>query len=71
MLGDLTGDGKINSADVNYLRNVANNNLFNSLVDKPYIQLAMLINNKDGLTNSDATILWNVVCGTEKINNFY
>ncbi len=72
VLGDLTGDGKINSADVNYLRNVANNkNLYDSFVDKPYIQLAMLINNKDGLTNSDATILWNVVCGTEKINNFY
>ncbi len=70
VLGDLTGDGKINSADVNYLRNVANNNLFNSLVDKPYIQLAMLINNKDGLTNSDATILWDVVLGIESIELF-
>ena len=71
VLGDLTGDGKINSADINYLRRVINDiTLYTSIVDKPYLQLAMLINNKDGLTSSDANILWNVVLGNESIELF-
>ena len=71
VLGDITGDGKVNSADVNYLRQAINDNsLYNNLADKQYIQLAMLILNKNGLTKNDAEILWNVVCGKMDIKDF-
>ncbi len=71
VLGDLTGDGKVNSADVNYLRQLINNaDLYNTLLDKSYIQLAALIVNKNGVSQSDANILWNVTCGIVDIEYF-
>ncbi len=71
VLGDLTGDGKVNSADVNFLRQmVANKSIYNSFNDKTYIQLATLIMNKGSLTSNDADILWSVVCGTNKMEYY-
>ncbi len=71
VLGDLTGDGKVNSADVNYIRQLANDKaLFDSLSDKAYIQLATLIINKNGLSVNDSNLLWNVVCGLVDITYF-
>lgn len=71
VLGDLTGDGKVNCADVNFLRQmVANKYIYNSLNDKSYLQLATLIMNKGGLTSNDADILWSVVCGINKMEYY-
>ena len=71
VLGDLTGDGKVNSADVNYIRQLINNtDLYNNLLDKSYIQLATLIVNKNGLSQSDSNILWNIICGIVDIEYF-
>ncbi len=71
VLGDLTGDGKVNSADVNYIRQMINDkNVYDNLNDKPYIQLATLIVNKNGLANIDCEILWNVACGKIDIADF-
>ena len=60
VLGDLTGDGKINSADMNLFRRVvSDSNLYNSFADRPYLQLAMQISNK----TIDCNIMWNAICG--------
>ena len=72
VLGDLTGDGKINSADINYLRRVINDiTLYTSIVDKPYLQLAMLINNMGGVSSAGSNILWEVTCGNDNIEKYF
>ena len=61
----------MNSADVNYIRQLINNtDLYNNLLDKSYIQLATLIVNKNGLSQSDSNILWNIICGIVDIEYF-
>ncbi len=69
VLGDITGDGKVNSADVNYLRQIVNNNSFESLSAEQ--KLATLIVNKGKEpTSTDVQILWEAVCGRIDINEF-
>ncbi len=64
VLGDLTGDGKINSADMNLFRRVvSDSNLYNSFADRPYLQLAMQISNKTIANTTDCNIMWNAICG--------
>ncbi len=75
VLGDLTGDGKINAADVTLLRRIINSSsgdiTFEEYVNRPELKMSMLIVNRGKVSNSDANILWNVVCGTDDISNFY
>ncbi len=71
VLGDLTGDGKVNSADVNCLRKiVSDSNYFETLAEKPYLQLAMMITNCGSINSSCSDVLWNVVCNKDKIINY-
>ncbi len=72
VLGDITGDGKVNSADVNYLRQITNDyTLHNELANKEYLQLAtLLINNGKMPNNADTEILWNIACGKIDILDF-
>lgn len=70
VLGDLTGDGKVNSADVNYLRQIINDNTIfeNSSLA---VKLSMIISNKgNAIEKADAEILWNVVCGRIDMSDF-
>ncbi len=70
VLGDLTGDGKVNSADVNYIRKIVNNNqLFVNALESVKIS-SLIVNNGKLPTNADAEILWNVVCGKIAIDDF-
>ena len=68
VLGDLTGDGKVNSADVNYLRQVANNGI-ESLSAEQKLS-ALIVNKGKLLSNADTETLWNVVCGKMDIESF-
>ncbi len=68
VLGDLTGDGKVNSADVNYLRQVANNGIDSLSAEQ---RLSALIVNKGNLpTITDTQILWEAICGRLDLNEF-
>ncbi len=68
VLGDLTGDGKVNSADINYLRQVANNGIESLSAEQ---RLSSLIVNKGNLpTITDTQILWEAICGRLDLNEF-
>ena len=69
VLGDITGDGKVNSADVNYLRQVVNNNSFESLSEEQKLS-ALIVNKGKEPTSTDVQILWEAVCGRIDINEF-
>lgn len=69
VLGDLTGDGKLNSLDVNRARKIVNENTYAEFDD--HIKFAMLIINRGSITtNSDIEIMWNVVCDKMDISEF-
>ncbi len=70
VLGDLTGDGKVNSADVNLLRRMVNDDIKFETTNVA-IQLSALIVNVGGsITNSDTQIIWEVACGRIDIRDF-
>ncbi len=69
VLGDLTGDGKVNSADVNYLRQIVNNNSFENLSAEQKLS-ALIVNKGKEPTSTDVQILWEAVCGRIDINEF-
>ena len=60
VLGDVTGDGKINAIDITYLRQVANSmEIYDSLsIEK---KLASLIVNIGKVTTADSEIIRNVL----------
>ncbi len=70
VLGDLTGDGVINSADVNYSRRIASNEIDFSKMPLEF-QLAGLVENKGKITAIDSEILWNVVTKGFDILNYF
>ncbi len=69
VLGDLTGDGKLNSADVNIIRQVVNNNSFNDLTIEQKLA-ALIVNKGNTPTKTDATLMWQAVCGEVDISEF-
>ncbi len=69
VLGDITGDGKVNSADVNYLRQIVNNNRFESLSEEQKLS-ALIVNKGKEPTSTDVQILWEAVCDRIDINEF-
>ncbi len=70
VLGDLTGDGKVNSADVNCLRQMVNNSEVYTNSSEVVKLSSLIINNGKTPTNADAEILWNVVCGKIDMSDF-
>ncbi len=69
VLGDLTGDGKVNSADVNYLRQVITNNSYENLSVEQKLA-ALIVNNGKIPTRTDSQIIWEVICGRVDIVEF-
>ncbi len=70
VLGDLTGDGVINSADVNCIRRIISNEIeFNNIPLE--FQLAGLVENKGKITAIDSEVLWNVVTKDFDILNYF
>ncbi len=70
VLGDITGDGKVNTADVNVIRQIVNDKaVFDNI--RIEAKLATLILNKGKLaTNSDSQLLWEAACGRLDIADF-
>ena len=70
VLGDITGDGKVNTADVNVIRQIVNDKeVFENI--RIEAKLASLILNKGKLaTNSDAQLLWETACGRMDLKDF-
>ena len=69
VLGDLTGDGNVNTLDITFMRRIAKGYVdFDSL--KVEFKLAALITNKGGVINADADILWDSMGGFD-LSKYY
>ena len=70
VLGDLTGDGKVNTLDITFMRRIATSVAeFDCL--KVEFKLAALITNKGSVINADADILWDSMDETLKLSNYF
>ena len=73
VLGDLTGDGEVNTMDVTCLNRIISGNVklnTNDIKDK-LIMLSALIQNKGNLTTADSETLLNYIGGNADMNKYY
>ncbi len=73
VLGDLTGDGIVNTMDVTYLNRIISGNVklnTNDIKDK-LIMLSAIIQNKGNLTTADSETLWNYIGGNADMTKYF
>ncbi len=73
VLGDLTGDGVVNTMDVTYLNRIINGTIAlntNEIKDK-LIMLSALIQNKGNLTTADSETLLNYIGGNVDLTKYF
>ena len=73
VLGDLTGDGVVNTADITYLNRIINGNIelaTDNIKDKLTI-LTASIQNKGNLTTADSETLLNYIGGNADMTKYY
>ena len=73
VLGDLTGDGIVNTMDVTYLNRIINGDIRLSTSDtkEAVIMLAAIIQNKGNLTTADSETLLNYIGGIADMTKYY
>ncbi len=73
VLGDLTGDGVVNTADITYLNRIVNGNVelaTGNIKDKLTI-LSASIQNKGNITTADSETLWNYIGGIADLTKYF
>ncbi len=73
VLGDLTGDGEVNTMDVTYLNRIISGNVklnTNEIKDK-LIMLSAIIQNKGNLTTADSETLLNYIGGNADMTKYF
>ena len=73
VLGDLTGDGVVNTADITYLNRIVNGNVVlntNDIKDKLTI-LSASIQNKGNITTADSETLLNYIGGNADMTKYF
>ena len=73
VLGDLTGDGVVNTADITYLNRIVNGNVklnTNDIKDK-LTMLSASIQNKGNLTTADSETLLNYIGGITDLKKYF
>ncbi len=73
VLGDLTGDGEVNTMDVTYLNRIINGNikLNTSNIKEKLIMLSAIIQNKGNLTTADSETLLNYIGGIADLTKYF
>ncbi len=73
VLGDLTGDGEVNTMDVTYLNRIISGNVklnTNDIKDK-LIMLSAIIQNKGNITTADSETLLNYIGGNAEMTKYF
>ena len=73
VLGDLTGDGEVNTMDVTYLNRIINGNIKLNTIDikDKLTMLSAIIQNKGNLTTADSETLWNYIGGNADMTKYF
>ncbi|HRF36734.1 MAG TPA: hypothetical protein PLZ09_05495, partial [Clostridia bacterium] len=73
VLGDLTGDGIVNTMDVTCLNRIINGNIKLNTIDikDKLTMLSAIIQNKGNLTTADSETLWNYIGGNADMTKYF
>ncbi len=73
VLGDLTGDGIVNTMDVTYINRIINGNIKLNIIDirDKLTMLSAIIQNKGNLTTADSETLWNYIGGNADMTKYF